>query len=336
MLLGALFVATLGCATPSSPDATWSDDFLAAMRLPDDQAEPAIAALAERAPEAEQARDARFELARFALRRGDIALAEQRFEALWNEGIEDHVTSRALYESARLELEHHNRRAEAVALLHRAIAQTAPWAGTELALSYLVKIERAENNQEGLIADLTRIANALDNERLKAQLHLAIGELRAADLHDEEGALQAYRQAARSCQSCSAADEGLWRMAEIYSAHQNFQAATRTLAILAERTDASWFVGSYHSHRAADAIFELGRIHLLFLDDFDKARDHFERFIDVFPHAIRRPQAEWHLVEITRLTKSPRAYRRALERFISDHPENRLHDRAHQRLEDLS
>ena len=330
-----MLAGTLGCATPAAPEPTWSDEFLAAMRLPAAQAEPEVAALARRAPERAQARDARFELARFALRRGDIALAEERFEALWTEGIEDHITSRALYESARIELEHHQRREEAIALLHRAIAQTAPWAGTELALSFLTKIEREAGNQQTLIEDLSRIAAGLKNERLKAQLHLTIGELRHADLQDDEGALNAYRDAATSCESCSASDEALWRMAEIYSAHQNFSAAIRALAIVAERTDASWFVGSYNSHRAADARFERGRIHLLFLEDYDAASDHFERFIDTFPHAMRRDQAEWHLVEIARLSKSPGAYQRALRRFVSDFPESRLADQARQRQEAL-
>ncbi|TXD37875.1 tetratricopeptide repeat protein [Lujinxingia vulgaris] len=336
LLSAALLSATLGCATPATPEPTWSDAFLAAMRLPDTQAEPEVAALAERAPNREQARDARFELARFALRRGDVALAEERFEALWAEGIEDHITSRALYESARIELEHHQRRAEAIALLHRAIAQTAPWAGTELALDFLKKIERQAGNQQTLIDDLSRIAAELENARLKAQLHLTIGELHHADLQDDEGALKAYRRAAKSCEDCSAADEAIWRMAEIYSAYQNFDAATRTLSVVAERTDTSWFVGSYNSHRAADARFELGRIHMLFLEDYEQARDHFERFIDTFPHAMRRDQAEWHLVEITRLTESERAYRRALRRFSDDFPESRLADEAHRRLEQRS
>ncbi|RDV38998.1 hypothetical protein DV096_00035 [Bradymonadaceae bacterium TMQ3] len=326
---------TIGCASPSTPDSTWSDEFLAAMRLPEVQAEPEVASLALRAPERDQARDARFELARFALRRGDIALADERFEALWSEGIDDHITSRALYESARIALEHHQNRQEAIALLHRAIAQTAPWAGTELALSFLIKIEREAGHQPTLIEDLSRIAAELENDRLKAQLHLSIGELHHADLQDDEGALKAYREAALSCESCSASDEALWRMAEIYSAHQNFNAATRTLGLVAERTDTSWFVGSYNSHRAADARFELGRIHLIYLEDYDEARDHFERFIDTFPHAMRRDQAEWHLVEIARLSASEAAYHRALRRFASNFPESRLADQARRRLEAL-
>ncbi|RAL23807.1 hypothetical protein DL240_06540 [Lujinxingia litoralis] len=306
------------------------------MRLPPDQAEDQLTALAERAPSPEQARDARFELARFALRRGDIDEATQRFESLWNEGIEDHVTSRALYESARLNIEHHGDRPAGIALLHRAIAQSAPWAGTELALAYLVKVERQADNSAGLIADLDRIAAGLLDPRLKAQLHLAVGELHAEELAAEEKALAAYRQAALACADCAAADEALWRMAQIYQRHQNFEPARQALSLVASRTEESWFVGSYHSHRAADARFELGLLHLLFLDDYDAARDHFETFIDVFPHAQRRPEAAWHLVEITRLSQSSSAYRRALRRFVRDYPDNRRRPMAERRLSELS
>ncbi|MFB6375673.1 MAG: tol-pal system YbgF family protein, partial [Bradymonadaceae bacterium] len=128
-------------------------------------------------------------------------------------------------------------------------------------------------------------------------------------------------------------DDAEWAAARIYLRRQAWDRAIPLLDRLAARVDASWMVGTLNSPHASKARFELGWIHLLFLDDYAEAIDHFEQYLSDFPRNRRTDDSVWHLAHAHRLAGDMRAYRRALERLIEKYPESRYVERARQQLE---
>lgn len=337
VLIGVLALAMLlaGCASTKdekSDDDAWVQAYLEAMRLEPRAAEAELARLAETAPTEEKARDMEFERARLALRRGDVELARRRFQSLWDARSDDAVASRSLYELARMAEEEDGNIDESRRLLRKTILETRPWAGSELALKFLVLQERRAHRFEWLVDELTRLAERSDDAHLLAQLHLERGLVLDEALGRPDEALDAYRMAHRASPDTAATDEALFQMGQIYARFQMWEPAVTALEIVADRTARSFGVGTYHSQRAADARYELALIEMLFRDDYDAAQDHFRTFQRTFPQHRLSEDVAWHLVEIERLTSSDRAYRRALRRFVDDYPHSRRTDRARQIL----
>ncbi len=340
-LIPLLMSAVLWSCSPfgevTQEDQQWSDEYAQAMRLDPIDAEEKLADLIARAPTTEQRRSAEFDRARIALKRNDAETARLRFQELWDEDSSDNVASRALYELGRLAVEYDDDIDEGRRLLHQTIVETPPWAGSELALQFLVRTERNRSSATELVDHLAELAEQTDDDRMASQIHLERGLTLNEILDRPDDALDAFRAAYMRCHDCAATDEGLYQMGRIYADHQQWGPATSALAIVADRTDESWFIGSYHSQRAADARYLMGRIEMLYRSDYDAAADHFQQFLDTFgtdhPDAAR---VSWHLVSIERLRGAERSYRRALEHFIDDYPDSRYADDARSRLAEVS
>lgn len=329
--------ALIACGpfSPSRPevaDDEWTREYVEAGHLAPDEAQQRFAELAETAPGDPQARDAEFERARMALKAGDVDEARRLFDELYGANPDDRVASRALYERGRIAYEHDGDADDARQFLHRAITETPPWAGSELALDFYVRTERRDDRPQRLAGDLGRLAEDADDERMIAQIYLHRGVVLDEDLGDADGALDAYRSAYDTCFDCAAADEALFQMGQIYARHQNWDAALEAYAIVADRTKRSFFIGTYSSQRASDARYEMGRIEMLFRRDYEAATDHFEEFLSAFEGHLNADRVAWHLVEIERLSGTDRSHRRALEQFIDDYPHSRRIDRAKQLL----
>lgn len=337
LLIGLACTGLMACtsAAPERPTPTaWGESYLEAMRLPPDQIDGALEELARRAPTEEEARDANFERARIALRAGEAERARQIFQTLYDQRSDDAVGSRSLYELGRLAAEHDGNPDEAVSIMTRAVVETTPWAGSQFALDFLLRQEKRRDRRDELIDGLAQMAEDSQDDRMAARLHLERGLLLDSTQRDANGALQAYRAAFGRCAECAATDDALYAMAMIYTRYQDWDSAVATLDILAGRTGKSYFIGTYNSHRAADARYQLGLIEMLFRDDYAAATRHFRTYIDDFPNHRETDDAAWHLVELERFQGRDRAYRRALERFVRDYPHSGHVERAQRRLEE--
>ena len=337
--VSVLFVLSVAC-TPfgqSTPeDERWTAAYSEATSLPPDDALRRLEQLAEHAPDQEKARAAELDRAKMLVETGDIDAAETAFQALRDERDDDNIASRALYELGRIAVEHHDDLAEGRRLLTNAIVDTPPWAGSEMALQFLIRTEHRAGRTEALVDELDAMATDTDDDRMAAQIHLERGLIFDEHLGDPDAALDAFRAAFDRCDDCASTDEALYQMANIYLDHQQYEPAIEALEIIADRTQDAWFIGTYHSLRASDARYLLGRIEMLHRQNYDAATDHFERFLDDFEHNLDTDRVAWHLVTIERLTGTERSYRRALEQFLDDHPESRYADDAEQRLREDS
>lgn len=335
LLALALLLFCSGCAgaSTSSDDTTrWLNDYRQALVA--DDADQALAEVADRAPSNEKARDVQFDRARLALRAGDHQVARQRFQALWDARQDDAVASRALYELARLSLEADGDRDGALALAQQAIVATVPWAGSELALKFYVNTRGDQGEYEAAVRDLGQMADDVDNPRMAAQLHLQRGLFLDDPLGRADEALAAYRAAQTDCDDCAAADEALFQMGRIYARFQRWDSAISAYSTVAARAQQSIGVGTYSSQRAADARLELALIEWLFRDNPDAGRRHFRQFQDDFEEHRLSQSVAWHLVQWERLHGSDLDYRRALSAFADDYPDSQRVARAHQRREE--
>lgn len=331
-------VVTVGCSStpddrPSSDQ--WLQEYQQIMRMDLEEADEALADLAARTASQTRVRDIQFERARLALRADDVERARQRFEDIWEERSDDAVASRSMYELARIAAEHDDDLDEAHRLLRRAITETFPWAGSELALQYLVRTERRADRIPELVASLEAMAAGSDDQ-MAAQLHLERGLLLDEKLGQPNRALDAYRAAHARAPECGATDEALYQMGEIYARHLMWEPALTAYGIVAGRTGRSFFIGTYTSQRAADARYRLGMIELLYRQRYDAARHHFRTYIKQFPNHLKTDDAAWNLVQIERLDGTAQSYRRALERFVDDYPHSRLVDDARRQLAEVT
>ena len=288
------------------------------------------------APTRERARDARLELARELLRQDQPGAAREHFEALWAEEQDDPVASRARYELARLAVEVDQDLDSGRRLLRETIVDTPPWAGADLALDYLLRLEKPRQSPSALAAELGEMAGEMQDDRLASRLYLEKGRLLSPIAGRANDALQAFRAGYARCPDCAATDDSLMEMADIYARFQQWEPATQALEIVAARTERSFFVGTYSSHRASDARMRLGIIAMDHLQDLDAARAHFQRFLRDFDGHLHSDRAAWRLVQIEGLTGSPRSHRRALENFIERYPHSRRVPSAQALLRELS
>lgn len=306
-----------------------------AQRLPLDEQEASLKDLLASAPDQEQARQVRFELARIALKTGAVEEARDYFQSLWNEDQSDAVASRALYELGRLASDHDGNWPRARQLLLQAITETAPWAGADFALDFLLRKERRLGAFDELATLLQKAANDASDGRIAARLHLERGRILATERAAYDEALAAYRAAYARCENCAATDDALMEMAAIYARFQMWEPAIDALSIVAERYQPSFFVGTYSSHRVSDARFALAEIELLYRQNYGAATEHLQIFLSRFPDDQRADDAAWHLVQIRRLKGQQAGFERALRRFLRDYPESRYATEATRQLEEL-
>ena len=334
LLLLACLVGVSACSSTPQPSghSGWAEELNEILRLPPAEADDALKDLASRAPSTYQARNIEFERARLARRHGDYERAQQLFGALWDSDPDDSAASRARYELARIAWDVDGDPDGARGLLEETIVHTAPWAGADFALSFLLRKERGLQRHNELADTLLHLAEQSSDDPMRAKLYLERGQTLHDPLRRPNDALADFRRAFDACYDCSAADEALFQMGQIYEAHQRWQPAIAVYEILANRSDTASFVGTYASHRASKSRYRLGVIHLLFLSDYDAASDHFHAYIDRFDNHRYTDDSAWHLVQIERLRGNDDAFQRALERFVEHYPYSPYLDDARHQL----
>lgn len=333
-VMGLLACSPFGEVTDEDRD--WVEEYARATSHEPHRAVEILERLTSTAPTDEKRRDAEFDLARMALKADDLETATGAFQSLVDEQVDDRIDSRARYELGRLAAEHHGDHDRARQLLEEAILETTPWAGSELALKFYVRHERDLQRHEQLVDALADLADDTDDDRMAAQLHLERGMVLDDDLRRTDDALDAFRAAFDRCYDCASTDEALYQMGNVYVRLQQWQPAIEVLEIVADRTDRSRFVGTYSSARASDARYLLGRIEMLYRQDYEAARYHFEEYLDWFGDGPDGHHVAWYLVDIERLDGTDESYRDALRQFIEDHPYSRHVDTAEDRLEQFS
>lgn len=312
------------------------EQYLEAMRQDPAQKEAELERLQREAPSDGQARNLAFERARKALRAGDLEEARGRFQSLWNENPDDAVASRAVYELGRIADEYDSDWEEARRLLRRAIVDTAPWAGADFALDYLLRQESRDERYESLTQLLAEMAADVEDGRMAARLHLERGRVLADALRRPNDALRAYRSAFERCADCAATDDAVFEMGQLYERFRMWDAAVEAYAVVAVRVEPAAFVGTYTSHRASDARYQMGIVELLHRHNFDDAAEHFETYLDDFPNHRRSDDAAWHLVTVEYRAGDEESVRRALERFVEEFPHSRHAERAQRKLAEVT
>jgi TolA-binding protein len=306
----------------------WSDEFLAAARFADNrefgEAEVRFQTLAAQAPSPERTRQALFELARIAHRQGQLDEALQRYEVLWRSEIRDSTGGRALHESARIMMRELDRIDEGL-VMHRQVIERYPdHVAAEFSLEELRRHYQRLDGHDDLLELLEALIPSVSGTVVGHQVLLLTGEMYESHRKDEARALELYHAVHMGCPRCAVGDDGLWKMVLIYERHQNWSAALPLLEFMANRTESSWFVGTYNSPRASDARHKLGLIQMLFLRDYGTARRNFNQFLKDFPHSFEADDVAWHIVQSYRLEGDERRYLREKESFVRSYPDSRL------------
>lgn len=279
--------------------------------------------LLDTAPEDEERRYVLVELGRIAEEQGDWRDALSYYERVWTGERDDEYGGEALYRTALIQQEQLGEPAKARKTLRRTIFEYPASVSAEFAVRDLTDFYLENRTLEQMNRDFREIYGRVEGEPVGDNVMFELGRaLEASGDHDDE-ALAAYREVAITYGDDSLADDALWQMSKIYRRHQMWEPALQALELCAGMMEPSWFIGSYDSPWANDARFQLGIINLLFLDHYEQAVDHFETYLDDFPHSVFADDAAWHIIEAHRLAGSRGAYRESMRAFIEDFPESR-------------
>lgn len=331
-LATALLVA---CAT-TKPRHVWTDEALAAETMQFegrlDEAEQAYEKLLPDAPNNDKRRWLQLNVAMLYIERGDVPTALDRLAALYEEDVLDLHGANALYEAARLHDESDPGEAERLRLdlIRRYPDQIA----AEFALQDIVSRKLAAGEPRALEKLLVELADAVDGGEVADNVLLSLATVRDEQLKDPDGALDTYRRIYRDYRKGPLSDDALWEMGRIYRRHQLWEPAVIVLTMLAEDREESWFIGSYDSDWVDDAMYELGLIHLLFLDDHERAIKWFKSYLKEYPEGVLSDDAAWHIVQAYRIAGDEAAHARALRAFVEDFPWSRHAQLATERLGD--
>jgi tetratricopeptide (TPR) repeat protein len=314
------------CAT-TRPRHLWVDEALEAENKQAagdfDAAEAEYRRLLNDAPTPSDRRWLTYNLGRVALERGERSEALELFADVYEEEVVDRFGANAMYDAAQLQRSHDMR----LALIRRYPGEVA----AEFALADIVRTFETDHPKK-----LEQYLKELHSDVLETEVDdnvlFSLAALRLSRLDDADGALEAYRTLYRQDPDGPLADDAIWEMARIYRSYQMWEPAVELLELLASDTESSWFVGLYRSEWVDDAVYELGMIHLLWLEDPDTARRWFKNYLKRYPEALYADDAAWQLVELERLQGEQRAYREALEEFSGRWPESRHARIARRRL----
>lgn len=314
----------------------WNDRVLEVGKLHDagelDEAQRRYEELLENAPGHEERRYVLNELARIAERRGDWHTALDRYEQVYSQEYDDEAGARATYRSAKIVTERLGETERGRRLLRQTVTRYPASVSAEFSVRELAERFRDRGEFSRLEQYFDELYVEVEDQPVADNLLFALGMTLEEHADDEAGALAHYRTLYTNYPDGGLSDDALWQAAMIHKRHQRWPQAIELLETLADDVETSWFVGSYNSPWTNDARFELGLIHLLFLDDYDAAIEHFERYLSDFPHSVETDDAAWHIVEAHRLMGDKDGYRRAMEDFIEQYPESRFVRQATQRL----
>lgn len=317
----------------------WNERVLDAGKMQDDgeldQAEARYKALLETSPDAEARRYVWNELAAISEERGDWKKALERYEKVWKEKIEDEDGGHALFRSSLIVTEHLGDAERGRVMKRRVIERYPKSVSAEFATRDLAAHYRDKQAFTAMRAELDELYAKVDGTPVADNILFEVGETLEVEADNPDAALPYYRRLYETYPDSGLADDALWQAAMIYHRRQNWPDALRLFSRLADNVETSWFVGSYNSPWANDARMQLGLTHLLYLDDYETALEHFERYADDFPTSIERDDAAWHIVQTYRLMGDGERYRESLGAFIEDYPESRYVREAHDRLAEI-
>ena len=325
-LLCLVAILTSACSS-KRPVHRWNDRVIEVGALTDRgalaEAETKYLRLLDTAPGEEERRYVLVELARISEDQDEFREALERYARVRREDIDDEYGAEALYRSALIYEEHFDDGQKARDWKRRAILRYPRSVSAEFAVRELADHYSERGNLAQMQKDFRTLYKRVQGDPIGDNIMFELGRaLERTETHDDE-ALEAYREVVRLYNDDSLADDALWQMARIYRRHQNWRPALKALTLCADKMEVSWFIGDYNSPWANDARFQLGIINLLFLDNYDRAIQHFEQYIDDFPASVYTDDAAWHIVEARRLAGNRGAYRDALRSFIEDFPESR-------------
>jgi outer membrane protein assembly factor BamD (BamD/ComL family) len=152
------------------------------------------------------------------------------------------------------------------------------------------------------------------------------------NLQDIGAAAKTYRRIYMEFPEDAIADDALWEMTNLYRRVQDWPSVIQNLKVFANNTESSWFIGSYDSEFVDNAIFELGEINMLFVEDYDEAVYWFERFADSYDDSLRAPKALYFAAEARRLQHADHLHFAALKDLIRRYPESKWAAKASDRL----
>jgi len=324
-----------GCANDSQQ--RWENDVLEAQRLHDRgewaTAERRYRTLLDRADDTEDRRHVRLQLARLAADRGDIERALERYRDIWSEPRDDAPGARAMYEAARLTADRADRPEEARSMKRRLVERYPNSSWAELSVEDLADHYADRGDWEGLRSEMDALYESVRETAVADHVLQTAGEALWRDAHRPGAALPYFRRVIDEHPDGETVDDAEWAAGQIYVRRQDWENALAVLGRLGERVQSSWLVGTFNSPHASEARYELGRIQLLFLDDYDEAIDHFERYLSDFPRNRRADDSLWQIAQAHRLAGRPNACRRTLKRLIEEFPESRHVDSARDTLE---
>ena len=325
----------LGCAAPEE-QTRWESDILAAQRLHDrgdlSTAEQRYEELLERADDAEDRRYVRLQMARLAADRGETERALEVYRAVWSEPLDDSHGARALHEASRLVDERQDNPERARAMRRKLIRRYPESAWAERSVESLAEYYADREAWEALQSEFDQLYADVQTTPLAGPLLQTVGETLWRRAGRPDAALPYFLRVIEDHADGLVVDDAEWAAGRIFLRRQQWERAVPILRQLAKRVDASWLVGTLNSPHASKARYQLGFIHMTFLDDYAEAIDHFERYLADFPRNRRADDSAWHLGQAHRLAGDRGGYRRALKRLIEEFPESRFVEPARQEL----
>lgn len=328
-------VSANGCAAKEH-EVQWESDILEARRIHDrgeySTAETRYRELLESADSTEERRYVRLQLARLAADRGETEEAIERYREIWRKAIDDSAGARSMYEASRLVIEKLGRPGDGRSMKRRLIRRFPDSSWAERSIEDLVAYHARREAWEALQSEVDSLYEDVRETSVADHLLQTAGEVLWQDGGRADAALGYLHGVFERHPDGEAVDDAEWAAARIYMRYQNWEDALPVLRRLADRVNASWLIGTFNSPHASKARFALGRIHLLFLDDYAEAIDHFEQYLSDFPRNRRADDSAWHIAHAHRLAGETDAYRRALTRLVEDFPESRYVDSAREQL----
>lgn len=322
-----------GCSM-TRPVELWTDEALAVRQLEDQgelqQADERYADLLANPPEGANLRWLKFRRAEILRQTNQPQKALQAYEALWTDDLRDEWGAKAMYQAALLH-DQLGQPTQAFGLLLKTIFRYPNEVSAENAMHDVARrLEDTPVSLNNLLADMTPY---LDHTLLAGNIRFLRAQILDQRLGRIDEAAMLYREIYVDFKDDGMADDALWEMTNIYRRVQAWKPAVQNLQILANSMETSWFVGSYNSPWVSSAIFDLGTIHLLFLDDYDTAITWFELFTDEFDDSLRAPEAHFQIAEAHRLKGQDAAYRKQLRHILDTYPDSKWARRAQTRLE---
>lgn len=332
------FVAALQTGCSSEPEApSWDERVLEGQRFQDrgdyDRAEERYRQLLEEADDEEDRRYVQLQLARVAADRGNYDDAIARYTEVWSDAEEGSIPARAMYEASQLHREHLDAPGRSRELRTQIVRQFSGTTWAERSVESLAERYREREDWRGLRRDFDEMYEEVRDTPVAEDILYTVGNILNRDAENPDAALEYYQRLLENHPAGDLVDDTEWEAAQIHLRRQHWDAAIPLLRSLAEKVQASAWVGTYNSPHASKARYRLGFIHLTHLDDYRKGIEHFRTYLDDFPDNRRADDAAWHIAQAYRLLGDSENHRRALRRLVEDYPESRYARRARDQLD---